>query len=113
MRLRLPPITAYPHEIEYVFKTGEDDWGKPTLSDPVLIEHARVDEGYNFSRSGTNSTNDMPNALVSMFEKYNDYLPDFENEQTIVFNGREFTIVKVIPLYFMSNEIIGYELEVK
>ena len=96
-----------------MFKTGEDDWGKPTLSDPVLIEHARVDEGYNFSRSGTNSTNDMPNALVSMFEKYNDYLPDFENEQTIVFNGREFTIVKVIPLYFMSNEIIGYELEVK
>ena len=42
-----------------------------------------MDEGYNFKQSGVNSTNDMPNALISMFDKYNDYLPDFENEQKI------------------------------
>lgn len=113
MRLRLPPIEAYPHTIDYVVKDGEDIWGKPILVDPFTVEHVRVDEGYNFSRSGSNATNDMPNALISMFAKYNLGLPSFENEETVQFNGRTFTIVKVIPLYFMSDEIIGYELEVK
>jgi len=113
MRLRLPPITAYPHEIEYLIKGTEDDWGKPTLSPPTTISNTRVDEGYNFNRGGTNATNDMPNALITMFGKYNLELPSFENDGIIQFRGRDFTIVKVIPLYFMSDEIIGYELEVK
>lgn len=113
MRLRLPPITAYPHSIFYVAKSGEDDWGKPFLRGRLPVQNVRVDEGYDFKRSGSNATNDMPNALITMFAKYNPELPSFENSGIVRFNGRDFTIVKVIPLYFMSDEIIGYELEVK
>lgn len=113
MRLRLPPISAYPHVVQYVARGGEDDWGKPILAPPITINRVRVDEGYDFRRNGSNATNDMPNALVFMFKKYNSQLPAFENENAIVFNGKEFTIVAVVPIYFDSGDIIGYELEVK
>lgn len=113
MRLRLPPEQAFPHTISYKHLNGEDDWGKPTYSDPIEIIHARVDEGYDFKQTGVNATDDMPNALIVLFSRYNPDLPTFENKGLITYNEREFTIVKVVPLYFMSDEIIGYELEVK
>lgn len=113
MRLRLPPKQAFPHSISYKVANGEDDWGKPSYTDPVTIEHARVDEGYDFKQTGVNATDDMPNALVVAFNHYNDDLPTFEVKGVITYNEKEFTIVKVVPLYFTSDEIIGYELEVK
>lgn len=113
MRLRLPPISAYPHSIDYIAKAGEDDWGKPITAEPVKVARVRVDEAYDFKRLGTNTTNDMPNALIFMFKKYNPVMPAFENGSAIVYNDKTYTIVAVIPLYFMSDDIIGYELEVK
>ena len=113
MRLRLPPLQAFPHEISYIAKGEEDDWGKPTYAEPIILYHTRVDEGYNFSRGGLNASNDMPNSLIVIFKDYNPVLPVFENQNLIVFNNKEFTITKVIPLYFMTDEVIGYELEVK
>ena len=113
MRLRLPPKQAFPHTISYKHLNGEDDWGKPTYSDPIEIIHARVDEGYDFKRTSVNATNDMPNGLVVVFNHYNDNLPMFEVQGVITYNETEFTIVTVIPLYFTDNEPIGYELEVK
>ena len=113
MRLRLPPKQAFPHEITYKQLDGEDDWGKPTYSNPVAITHARVDESYDFKRASINATNDIPNALIVAFNHYNDNLPMFEVQGVITYNEKEFTIVSVIPLYFMDNEPIGYELEVK
>mgnify|MGYP001165973099 CR=1 FL=1 len=113
MRLRLPPKQAFPHTITYKHLNGEDDWGKPAYSDSIEIIHARVDEGYDFKQTGVNATDDMPNALVVAFNHYNDDLPTFEVKGMITYNEKEFTIVKVVPLYFTSDEIIGYELEVK
>ena len=113
MRLRLPPKQAFPHEITYKQLDGEDDWGKPTYSDPIAIAYARVDESYDFKRTSINATNDMPNALIVAFRHYNDDLPTFEAKGVIAYNEKEFTIVSVIPLYFTDNEPIGYELEVK
>ena len=113
MRLRLPPKQAFPHAISYKVANGEDDWGKPSYTEPITIKHARVDEGYDFKQAGVNATDDMPNALIVVFSRYNSNLPTFENKGLITYNKREFTIVKVVPLYFMSDEIIGYELEVK
>ena len=113
MRLRLPPKQAFPHTIFYKHLNGEDDWGKPTYSDPIEIIHARVDKGYDFKRTSVNATNDMPSALVVVFNHYNDDLPMFEVQGVITYNETEFTIVTVIPLYLTDKEPIGYELEVK
>jgi len=113
MRLRLPPKQAFPHTIFYKQLNGEDDWGKPTYSDPIEIIHARVDEGYDFKRTSINATNDMPNGLVVVFNHYNDNLPMFEVQGVITYNENDFTIVTVIPLYLTDKEPIGYELEVK
>ena len=113
MRLRLPPKQAFPHTISYKHLNGEDDWGKPTYSDPIEIIHARVDEGYDFKRANINATNDMPNAFIAVFNHHNDDLPTFEVQGVITYDETEFTIVTVIPLYFTDNEPIGYELEVK
>ena len=113
MRLRLPPKQAFPHTISYKHLNGEDDWGKPTYSNPVVITHARVDEGYDFKRANINATNDMPNAFIAVFNHHNDDLPTFEVQGVITYNEKEFTIVTVIPLYLTDKEPIGYELEVK
>lgn len=114
-RLRLPPKKAYSHEFIYKETVIDDDdiWGKGETTKETVISHARIDESFDFKRNSTNATNDMPNALVSLWKKYNPDMPKFENQNTIIFNGNEFTILTVIPLYFMSDEVIGYELEVK
>lgn len=114
MRLRLPPKQAFPHSVDYKALTGdEDDWGKPEYTEPLTIDHARIDEGYDFKRGGVNATDDMPNALIVMFKKYNPNMPVFVNQGVITFHNKEFVITSNIPLYHDSDEIIGYELEVK
>lgn len=110
--LKLPPRQAFPHEISYKRVTGQDVWGKPEYSVPVSVQATRVDEQYDFKRSGTNATDKMPNALIVMFKKYNYHLPSFENGGLVTYKGKERTIVAVIPLCYLGDEIIGYELEV-
>lgn len=114
-RLRLPPKKAYPHEIVYKEKVIDDDdiWGNGETVKETTIKHVRVDESYDFKRNGVNATDDMPNALISLFKKYNANMPEFKNQHTIIFNDKELTILAVIPLYFMSDVVIGYELEVR
>lgn len=115
VRLRLPPKKAYPHEITYKEKVVDDDdiWGNGETVKETTLKHVRVDESYDFKRNGVNATDDMPNALISLFKKYNSNMPNFENQNTITFNGKEFAILSVIPFFATSNEVIGYELEVK
>lgn len=110
--LKLPPKQAFPHEIGYKHVIGQDVWGKPEYSEPVTIKATRVDEQYDFKRSGVNATDQMPNTLIVMFAKYNDNLPEFQNGGLVTYKDKELTIVAVIPLYYMSNEVVGYELEV-
>lgn len=113
-RLRLPPKKAYPHEIVYKETVVDDDiWGDGETVKETTLKHVRVDESYDFKRNGANATDDMPNALISLFKKYNTDMPSFENQNTVMFKDKELTILAVIPLYFTSDEIIGYELEVK
>lgn len=111
--MRLPPKQAFPHAIQYKHLNGTDDWDKPSYDDPVDVPFVRFDEGFDFKRQGVNATDDMPNALITLFKKYNPDIPTFTNQSEILFNNGIYTIVKVIPLYFVSDEIIGYELEVK
>lgn len=112
MRLRLPPKKAFPHEIIYKRLTGKDKWQKPVYDESVTIEHTRFDASFDFKRSTGGASEQMPNALISMFDKYNKNLPTFSVEDQIEWNGQEYLIVAVVPLYFTSSERIGYELEV-
>ena len=114
VRLRLPPKKAFPHSISYKEPTGEENvWGNPAYTDSINLKHTRVDKAYDFRRNGVNSTDDMPNALIVLFKKYNKNMPEVKNQSLIEFNDKKFIVLHVAPLYFMSDEIIGYELEVK
>lgn len=113
MRLRLPPKKAYPHTIVYKEKVGEDDWDNPIFGNEKTIDFVRFDAQFDFKRSGNDSTNDAPNALISMLKRYTGDLPTFENGNKVIWDGHEYTIVATIPVYFDSDEAIGYELEVK
>ena len=111
--MRLPPKQAFPHSIEYKEIIGQDDWQKPVYGEPITLNAVRFDEGYDFKRQSVNATDDAPNSLVVLFKKYNANMPDFKNQSVVIFNEKDFTIVTVISLYFKSDEVIGYELEVK
>ena len=113
-RLRMPPKSAFPHEINYKEPTGKaDKWNKPEYSEPLNLEHVRFDESFDFKRNGVNANEDMPNALIALLKKYNKNMPEFKTKGVITYKGKEFTVLSVVPLYFTSDEPIGYELEVK
>ncbi|MGL4697126.1 putative minor capsid protein [Enterococcus larvae] len=111
MRFRLPPRKAFPHEIIYKRLTGKDKWQKPVY-DELTITHVRFDASFDFKRSSNGASEKMPNALISMFDRYTGPLPAFATEDEITWNGENYTIVAVVPLYSTSSERIGYELEV-
>ncbi|WP_321389011.1 putative minor capsid protein [uncultured Enterococcus sp.] len=111
MRFRLPPKAAYPHEIVHRRLTEKNKWQNPSY-DEKTIQNVRFDASFDFNRSNSGASEKMPNALISMFDRYTGPLPAFATEDEIIWNGESYTIVAVVPLYFTSTDRIGYELEV-
>ncbi|OFI48820.1 hypothetical protein BG261_05370 [Floricoccus tropicus] len=113
MRIKLPPKQAFPHSITIKQLDDTDIWDKDSYKEEIILNTVRFDEGYNFRRQGVNSTEEMPNSLITMFKKYNSNMPTFSTKDIVNWRNREYAIVTVIPYYLDSSEIIGYELEVK
>ena len=102
----LPPKQAFRHTLQYYDIDSVDDWGEQTYSEPVTIQ-ARVDLEYPFQRGSIQATDDLPNALITTQD-----LHDYKPKAKLNFDGLEFTIVNVVPLYDDNTEIFMYELEV-
>lgn len=107
----LPPKRAFCHTISYLVKTGEDDWGKP-ITDTVEIKHCWFNRATQFTRSGNNSSEMAPNASITMTNRYSGKIPVFKVEDTVTFDGEDYTIVMSKPLIINGQEI-GWRLEVK
>lgn len=108
---QLPPIRAFPHSISYREKIGEDDYQKPTYGDEIIIDHVWFNLASSFSRSGNNSTEKAPNSSITMFKRYCDNIPKFENDTPITFEDKEYNIVLIKDLV-LNGELIGLRLEV-
>lgn len=113
MRVRPLPKSWLIHSIIYEGATGEkDDFGKLTYEDPVTIKHVRVDESTVFSRDGT-QTKIVAEGVIYVDAVHSKPLPSFKEESKIDFNGRKFTLKKVVTLYQpKSDEVHHWELEV-
>jgi len=111
--MRLPPKKAFPHSI--LVRTGKiiDTWGKTTFEKEIVLPNVRFDEDYNFNRASLDASVDMPSSLIVVFKKYNLELDEIKPEDKVVWEDKEFVVLKTVPLYFDSDEVLGYELEVK
>lgn len=108
---RLPPKKAFCHTIIYDEILGEDDWGKPTTKEHV-ISYCWFNLASLFSRSGNDSSQNAPNASVTMTYRYSGELPVFKVADSIKFEGEKYTIILSKPLILNGQEI-GWRLEVK
>ena len=112
MRVKPLPKRWLIHSIEYESYAGKDDWGKPTYSPSVAINHVRFDDTSVFSRD-TTQTKVLADAVIFVDAVNSSPVPDFKEESRITFNGRELTLKKIVPCYHPTeNKVRHWELEV-
>lgn len=101
------------HTITYEGILAEkDDYGNPQYADPVEIKHVRYDPTTVFSRDSTQSKI-VAEGIIFVDAVNSSPVPTFVEESTIIFEGRELTVKKIIPCYHPTKNIVHhYELEV-
>lgn len=114
--MRVPPLPKkwLIHTIEYREKLeGKDSYGNPRYADPITIKNVRFDDTTVFSRDQT-QTKIQAEAVVFVDSTHSTNLPEkFLEESKITFNEREYTLKKVVTLYYPNkNKVRHWELEV-
>lgn len=100
------------HDIEYKEYKGVDNWDNPIYRDEVTINNVRFDDSTVFSRDSSQNKI-VAEAVIFVDIKNSNPIPKFVERSKIIFNNREYTLEKVIPLYYPTkNKIRHYELEV-
>lgn len=101
------------HSITYArIQEEKDDFGNPQYDDPMEIMFVRFDPTTVFSRD--NTQNKIVAEGVIFVDMVNSSpIPKFVEESSIIFEGRELTLKKIVPCYHpKKNTIHHYELEV-
>jgi len=101
------------HTITYKEILDEkDDYSNPTYMEPFEIKFVRYDPTTVFSRDNTQSKI-VAEGVIFVDTVNSTPLPNFKEESTIIFEGRELTLKKLMPCYHPTkNTIHHYELEV-
>src|SRR5690606_26329195 len=102
------------HKNKYSENTeGKDSYGNPRYADTITIKNVRFDDTTVFSRD-QKQTKIQAEAVIFVDSTHSTNLPEkFVEESKITFNGKEYTIKKVVDCYHPhKNEIRHYELEV-
>lgn len=77
---------------------GEDDYGKVSYSEPVTLRNVRIDPSSSISSDKQNR--ELRLSAVLIYDCRNSSgLTEFQEEQRITFEGREYTVQKVDKLY--------------
>lgn len=100
------------HDIDYYKVSGRDDWNNVTYEDPVIIEFVRFDHATGFSRD-SRETKVQYDGIIFVDSTHSTPIPELVEQSKVAFEGKDYIIQKVIPLYFpFSNKVRHYELEV-
>lgn len=106
------PMSWLIHYIKYKEYQGVDDWDAPVYSEPIIINNVRFEGSTVFSRDSSQNKI-VAEAVIFVDTKNSNPIPRFVERSKIFFNNREYTLKKVIPLYYPTkNKIRHYELEV-
>ena len=112
MRIGPLPKRWLIHSIEYEEYLGKDDWDNDKYAEPITIKHVRFDDTTVFSRDSTQNKI-LAEAIVFIDARHSKPLPTFKERSKITFNGRTYTLKKIVDCYYPhKNEVRHYELEV-
>ena len=112
MGLKRPPKAFLNNSFYYSEYTGTDKWTQPIFNVPVEINNCRIDAETVFSYGAGGKTL-LYNGLIICYAGITTPLPDFKDQSKIVYDNKEHTITRVIPVKEpYSNSIYSYEIEV-
>lgn len=108
-----PPGKFCIDSFEYKEYLDENMWSEPEYAESILIKYCRIDRG-SFYTSTVSGKQLLYNAVVFCYAGITKPLPtEFKVQSLLVFDGREYTVTKVVPIYEpYKKEIYSYELEV-
>jgi acetyltransferase-like isoleucine patch superfamily enzyme len=123
-RPHLPPKEAYPHTIEWRYHYKTDEFKKEYYK-TVTIKNVRIqisafkntEKGYRGEHKTDLSRFFVLNEYVSFDydglygEKIVESFPPNVGD-TVVFNGKNYTIYEIFPMYLYDTEPIGYEFRI-
>src|SRR5690606_14120964 len=114
--MRIPPLPKkwLIHTIEYGKKLQDkESYGNPLFAEPITIENVRFENITVFSRDQT-QTKIQAEAHVFIDSTHSTKLTEkFIGGSKITFNGKEYTVKKVVDCYYPhKNKIRHWELEV-
>lgn len=101
------------HNITYAAKTTEtDDYGNPIKLEPIEISNVRYDPSFEHTRN-TVDNKIAHRGVIFVDSVHSEPVPDFVEDSSIFFQGRELILKKVIPCYHpIKNTVRHIELEV-
>ncbi|GAK09624.1 putative minor capsid protein [Geomicrobium sp. JCM 19038] len=106
-----PPADFCIDQFEY-HKFIRDGWNGAEYEEPVIVKSARIDRGAEYS-SNSSGKQLLYNGIVFCYEGITSPLPQFKTQSIIRFDGINYTITKVIPIYEAYDKVLySYELEV-
>lgn len=107
-----PPPEFCIDSFVYRERLGEDRWSEPRYARPTTIRRCRIDRGDEYSTPAAGKQL-LYSAIIFCYAGVTEPLPAFRAQSLAIFDGKEHTIVKVIPIYEPYRDVIySYELEV-
>lgn len=92
------PKSMLPHSCTLETPIGEDDYGKVSYSEPVKLKNVRIDPSSSVSADKQNREQRLSAVLI--YDCRNSSGANgFEEEQKIIFEGKEYTIHSIDKLY--------------
>lgn len=106
------PVQFCIDSFEYKEKTGENNYSEPIYGESTTVSNCRIDRGSEYT-SATSGKQLLYNAVVFCYNGITTPLPGFKVESVIRFDGQDYTVTKVIPIYEAFRPVIySYEIEV-
>lgn len=107
------PKSLLIHSIWYYDVLGKDNFNSPIYADPVIMNYVRFDHSVSYTRDSTQNMANL-SGVIFIDARHTTNIPNkFKERAKINFNGKDYTIVNVIPFYHAStNDIRHYEIEV-
>jgi Minor capsid protein len=106
------PLNLLIHTITYKGYAGSNGWDG-SFDQDLIIKNVRVDASANLKRSGSGGVSSEASHVVFVDRTHSTSYPEFKEQSKIVWNGKEYELYKVKPLYDTSQIPHHYELELK
>ena len=102
--IRPIPLSLLIHTVEYRQCRGNGRYGEE-FDAPVTIENVRLQPVASYRRKTGEREGEKPNESFVMFfdMAYSRPLVEFKEKSKVIFQGKEYSVIRVMPFYGFDN----------